>query len=162
MSISITPTLTFVFQTELFLSALHHSKPERICLFVIFICILVGNSACGGTGVEAIEESRNSKISSQTQEMEIVPLFDVVPSTIAEDKVLPNDPDELRTYILKSTKTESAQDLLPLLDVVLLYNSDDLEMREVRGNLLLKEGAAEDASADFIVCCKGGRETCCH
>ena len=93
---------------------------------------------------------------------EIVPLLDPIPPGLAEDRVLPEDPAAFRRKIFETMKNEPNTDVLPMIDVVLLLNPDDHEMREIRANLLLRQGFREDAAVDFALCCKGGRSACCR
>ncbi len=93
---------------------------------------------------------------------EIVPVLNPILPTPADDRRLPEDPAAFRREVMKTLKTDSSEEVLSMVDVVLLLNPADQEMREIRANILLKQGLTEDAAVDFDRCCKGGRPSCCR
>jgi hypothetical protein len=100
---------------------------------------------------------------SAARDDEMVPLLNPIPPSLSTDKVLPEDPAEFRKQLVLALKTDTEKaELLSMIDVVLLLNPHDLEMREARADMLLKQGLVEDAASDFELCCKGGRPSCCR
>jgi hypothetical protein len=159
-----------------------------LCALIFTVCI----SACGGgseapTDIEGSQAATPTDLKSKqapsappssaaatnqdtaqrpaapSLDDEIIPLLNPIPPSLSNDKFLPEDPAEFRKQLKDALKTDTPkEELLSMIDVVLLLNPQDLEMREARANILLKQGFAEDAALDFTLCCKDGRPSCCR
>ncbi len=100
---------------------------------------------------------------SVPSEDEIVPLLNPIPPSLSEGKVLPEEPAAFRRQTVAALKTDIPKDeLLTMIDVVLLIDPQDFEMREARAKILLRQGLVEDAAQDLRLCCEGGRSSCCR
>jgi hypothetical protein len=148
-------------------------KQKFTCLFLLLFGATPycgGNSEArtevGKTAQSPIETPSSSPASTATpapgMDDEIVPLFNPVPPALAVDRVIPEDPAAFRRQLQETLKTDQSKDVLPMIDVALLLNPHDMEMREARADILLKQGLSEDAAVDLEQCCKGGRPSCCR
>ncbi len=75
---------------------------------------------------------------------------------------IPEDPIQLRKRALAELAAGNADSAMSMMDVLLILNPRDLELLEIRGDLMMKQGLTEDATVDLIRCCKEGRRSCCR
>jgi hypothetical protein len=146
-----------------------------ICLFCFLLCLA---SACGGRSSDERSAVHNDATRTEAPKAkpsaaspspfvssaddEIVPLIAPVSPASAEDQTLPEDPSTFEKELLERLKTDPSPDVLPMIDTALVLNPGNLEIREARADILLEQGLKEDATADLLLCCKGGRASCCR
>lgn len=152
---------------------------NRIVPYIsLFVFLSSLTAACGGRSAEETDAAqtdatKNAASASKPQgkavspavssaDEEIVPLLDPASPALAEDQKLPEDPDTFEKELLKKLKTDQSPNVLPMIDTALVLNPDNMEIREARADILLKQGLKEDAAADLLLCCKGGRSSCCR
>lgn len=75
---------------------------------------------------------------------------------------IPEDPVQLRKRALAELEAGNAERAISMIDVLLILNPRDLELLEIRGEIMLKQGLTEDATVDLRRCCKEGRRSCCR
>ena len=134
----------------------------------IVLPVLMLTAVCCGSGENRADVGGAAKPKTSSDLLhptpapdEIVPLFDPVPTPIPEDRSIPEDPVAFRREVQAKLAEGGGVDVLSMIDVLLVLNPQDHEMREVRGRILLKQGLKEDAAVDLDLCCKGGRASCC-
>lgn len=157
------------------------NSPVCILIWALSACPVILASCGGGGGNDSRPEpsingkdiSRDtdappstltspSNVAKGTSAEEIIPLFNPIPPGLAEDRVLPEDPAAFRRLLMETIKKDPSADVLSMIDVVLLLDPSDTEIREIRAKMLMKQGFQEDAAVDFDQCCKGGRPSCCR
>ena len=130
-------------------------------LMLTAVCCGSGESRTDLGGASKPEES-SDLLRPPPSPDEIVPLFDPVPAPLPEDPSVPEDPVAFRREVQAKLAAGGGDDeVLSMIDVLLLLNPDDHEMREARARILSKQGLLEDAAVDLGLCCKGGRASCC-
>ena len=147
------------------------------CLLTVIVSCGGGNRSVKGTvefqknrAYETIEnpsheppsETASAAADDAINRDEIVPLLTPIPAPLTDDDRLPEDPAFIRKEVTRLTDAGEFDDALPLIDVLLILNPNDLEILEIRGRILLREGFVEDSAVDLGRCCAEGRESCCH
>ena len=139
---------------------------NRIDLPVVFVVLTLTAICCGsGENRAEVKGTPSSKVASEPLRPpapdEIVPLFDPIPAPLPEDRSIPEDPVAFRREVQAKLAEGGDDEVLSMIDVLLILDPNDHEMREARARILLKQGLPEDAAVDLGLCCKGGRASCC-
>lgn len=79
-----------------------------------------------------------------------------------DGSVMPTEPEALKERARFALRTGNIDEAMAIIDVLLVMKPNDLEMIELRGDTLLKQGHIEDGNADLKRCCDSGRKSCCR
>ena len=144
---------------------------EKITIAALLTCFVVGCSApSSNSGRSAPPKSNSDRVEAHPPERDESPSEEIASKaapTVARDasvgdREIPEDPAELKKRAKEELAAGNVDGAMSMIDVLLVLDPNDLELIEIRGDIMMKQGLIEDATVDLKRCCKQGRQSCCR